>query len=96
MWVVNMNWQKVDASLAGALGNVEDPEAPEFDVFVHLASDPDPTESARLQRFGIGALASGRNVITAKLSARAIDELSDQPSVSSMSLSRRLKLLEKR
>jgi hypothetical protein len=91
-----MNWQKVDASLAGALGDVEDPEVPEFDVFVHLASDLDAAESARLQRFGIGGMPSGRKIITAKLSARAIDELSDQPSVSSMSLSRRLNLLEKR
>jgi hypothetical protein len=91
-----MDWKKVDASLAGALGDVEDPEVPEFDVFVHLANDPDSTESASLQRFGVRGVAPGRKIITAKLSARAIDELSDQPSVSSVSLSRRLKVLGKR
>jgi hypothetical protein len=89
-----MNWQKVDASLAGALGDVEDPDAPDLDVFVHLASNPGPTESAYLQQLGIVNIASGRQVFTAKLSARAIEQLSDRPSVQSMRLTRRLNVLE--
>lgn len=89
-----MNWQKVDASLAGALGDVEDPDSPDLDVFVHLAKNPDPTESAYLQRLGIGSIPSGRQVFTARLSARMIDKLSDYPSVQSMRLTRRLNLLK--
>jgi len=93
--VIGMNWQKVDASLASALADVQDPDAAEFDVFIHTANNPGPTESTYLQGLGAGNIASGRQIITAKLSARAISGLSDQSWVRSLRLSRRLKLLEK-
>jgi hypothetical protein len=88
-----MNWQKFDASLASALGDVGDPDVPQFSVFIQTKEAPGPSESDYLEELGVS---SGnkreRQVFVGTLSARAISRLSEQSWVRSVRLSRNLQL----
>ncbi len=88
-----MDYQKMDAALAAALDEVRDPEERALSVFIHTAHAPVDAEAAFLEDLGVGGVTGGRQVFTATLSARAVAELSDQPWLRYMKLSRRLRIL---
>jgi hypothetical protein len=89
-----MDYRKIDAALAAALDEVQDPEERALSVFIHTTHVPDTAEAELLQNLGIGGVTGGRQVFTATLSARAIGELSEQPWLRYMRLSARLRLLD--
>lgn len=88
-----MNYQKIDAALAAALDEVRDPDERALSVFIHTARAPVETEAALLEDLGVGVVTGEQRVFTATLSARAVAELSDQPWLRYMKLSRRLRIL---
>lgn len=88
-----MDHRKLDAALAAALEEPGDPAAPELAVFVHTDHPLGAEETGLMDRLGVSGATPGRNVFTATLSRRAIDELSEQPWVQSLRLSRKLRLL---
>ena len=88
-----MDYRKIDAALAAALDEVKDPERRALLVFIHTAHAPGDAEVAFLEDLGVGGVMGGRQVFTATLSARAIGELSDQPWLRYMKLSRRLRII---
>lgn len=89
----SMDYRKVDAGLAAALDEVRDPEERGLTVFIHTAHAPEPAEVALLERFAISGIRGGRTVFTAILSMRDVAELSDQPWIQSLKLSKTLHLL---
>jgi len=91
-----MDYQKIDAALAAALNQVPDPEARVLSVFIHTTHPPGGAEVTFLERLGVRVDPNGRQIFTATLSARAVAELSDQPWVRYLKLSRRLRLLNEK
>ncbi|GAB4533624.1 MAG: hypothetical protein Kow0063_15840 [Anaerolineae bacterium] len=89
-----MDYRKVDAALAAALDEVQDPEEPTLSVFIHTAYAPQDAEVAFLKDLGVRGVTGTRQVFTATLSPRAVAELSEQPWLRYMKLSRRLRLME--
>ena len=91
-----MNYQKLDAGLAMALSDTEalDKDVSTFDVFIRMTHAPAPDEVTYLERLGISCPAAEQQMLTATLSARAVDELSKQPWVHYLELSNELQLLE--
>lgn len=89
-----MDYRKIDAALAAALDEVQDPEKRALAVFIHTAHAPNSTEAEFLKGFGVTGITGQRQVFTATLSARAVAELSNQPWLRYMKLSRRLRLLD--
>ena len=90
-----MDYRKLDGALAAALEDVEDTEEPTLGVFIHTSRPPDAVEATFLKKLGITAT-SGRQVFTATLSTRSVAELSDQPWVSYLKFSRKLRLFDQR
>ena len=88
-----MDYQKVDAGLACALEEADDAEASSLTVFIHTAVAPDDEAIRVLKAFGVAAASDGR-IFTATLSPRAVAQLSEQPWVQSIKLSRTLRLLK--
>jgi len=88
-----MDYQKIDTALAAALDDVQDPEERALTVFIHTAHAPSTAEAAILKRLGVRGDTGARQVFTATLSPHAIAELSDQPWVRYLQLSRKLRLL---
>jgi len=91
-----MDYRKIDAALAAALDDVQDPEEHALAVFIHTEHAPGTAEAAFLERLGVSGSTSAQQVLTATLSARAVAELSDQPWVRYLKLSRKLCLLNER
>ncbi|MDZ8051244.1 MAG: hypothetical protein RMX68_018370 [Aulosira sp. ZfuVER01] len=91
-----MNYQKLDAALATALNEVQDPETPSLTVFIHTEPVIDSTATAVLENLGISGIAEGKDVFTANLSANAIAQLSEQPWVQYLKLSQKLHLVNTR
>jgi hypothetical protein len=88
-----MNYSKLDAALAKAVQEVQDPEERNLVVFINTRSAPDTAEAAFLERLGVSGVASGRQLLTATLSASAVAELSDRPWVRYLRLSQKLRLV---
>lgn len=91
-----MDERKIDAPLASALTDVSDPEERAFTVFIHTAQAPDTAQAAFLSGLGVNGVTGRLKVFTATLSARVVAELSQQPWVRSLKLSRKLRLLHER
>lgn len=90
-----MDYQKVDASLALALSDVQDQDARAFQVFIHVARPPGPKELVLLEDLGVTGITSGRSVYTATLSANQVTQLSRlMPWVRALKLSQKLRLLK--
>jgi len=87
-----MDYKKMDAALAAALEEIQDPEAPTLSVFIHTSYVPEDAEAAFLEDLGVRGVTGGRQVFTATLSPRAVAELSEQPWLRYMKLSRKLHL----
>lgn len=88
-----MDYQKVDAALAAAMAELQDAEEPALSVFIHTAYAPRGAEVAFLEDLGVSGVTGTRQVFTATLSPRAVAELSEQPWLRYMRLSRRLRLM---
>lgn len=89
-----MNYGKVDAALAGALGEIADLERPELTVFVHTTGAPTPDQADFLRQCGVPDAAMDRDVFTATVSAQAVRALTDAPWVRFVRLSRRLRTVD--
>jgi hypothetical protein len=90
-----MDYRKIDAALASALEDLKDPEERSIEVFIHTEGIPGAAEAEFLQRLGVSRDKSGRQMFTATLSAREAEELSEQPWLRYMRLSRKLRLLHR-
>lgn len=88
-----MDYRKIDASLVLAIDEVSNPEELALVVFIHTEHVLSDAEGRFLRRLGIGEVIAGRQAFTATLSARAVEELSEQPWVRCIKLSRKLKLV---
>jgi hypothetical protein len=84
--------RKLDAKLAAVLSDESERGQPAFEVFVHLDAKCGAEEIAKLAALGVRGVTRGRSVLTARLSRDAIAELSDQPWVSQLRLSQKLRL----
>lgn len=64
-----MDYRKVDAALAAAMEEVQNPEEPALAVFIHMAHAPRARgeEAELLRRLGVSGIAAGRQVFTATL-----------------------------
>ena len=83
-----MNYEKLDAELTAELEQAaEISKATELPVFIYLAHALGPAEIAFLKGLGVTGDFSDE-IITANVSPRAIDELSEQPWVRYLKLSR--------
>jgi hypothetical protein len=89
-----MDYRKIDAALAAALDEVRDPEERSLSVFIHTAQTPGQAEAAFLEGLGVSGISGERQVFTATLSPHAIAQLSEQPWLRYLRLSRRLRLLD--
>lgn len=89
-----MIYRKLDARLAMAVTATEilDKEESVFNVFIRTTHALGINEVTYLERLGVSCQSADRQVFTATLSAHAIDELSEQPWVSSLRLSQKLQL----
>ena len=88
-----MDYDKLDADLSAELDGVADSNAATLPVFIHTDQPPGPDEEALLKQLGVSGEIAGRDVLTANLSRAAIDELSRQPWVRYLKLSRKLRPL---
>jgi hypothetical protein len=87
------DYRKIDSALALALEDVVDEDAAGLEVFVHTVEAPGPRESDSLTRLGVQDVSGGRVVFSSTLSPAAIKELSRQPWVRYLRLSRKLRLV---
>lgn len=87
-----MDYRKIDAALAAALADIQSPDDPAFEVFVHADHPPGPEDLAFLQNLGVRAETGGM-IFTARLSAKAVDLLSNEHWVRQIRLTRRLRPL---
>jgi hypothetical protein len=91
-----MDFQKLDAALATALNDVQNPEEPSLEVFIHTEPILDSTATAVLENLGISGVISGRDIFTATLSLNAISQLSEEPWVKYLKRSQQLRLVNRR
>jgi hypothetical protein len=90
-----MDYSKLDADLSAELDQAPaDPNEQAFLVYVQTDRPLGPQEAAVLSRAGATGDFVGRDLFNVTLSARGIDELSNQPWVRSLKLSRRLRPLD--
>lgn len=82
-----MNYQKLDAALAMALNQVQDPLESSFVIFIHTQPILESAAKNFLINLGISKITESERVFTATLSAHAISELSDQSWVEYLKLS---------
>ncbi|QMS88517.1 hypothetical protein HUN01_13255 [Nostoc edaphicum CCNP1411] len=91
-----MNYQKLDAALATALNDVQDPEETSLGVFIHTEPILDSGAIAVLESLGVNDVTSGKDIFTATLSANAISQLSEESWVKYLKRSQQLHLLSMR
>jgi hypothetical protein len=87
------DYKKLDAALATALESAQDPEAPLFSVFIHTEPTFNKDKIAFLEKLGVKVGSGEQLIFTGTFSARIIGELSEQPWVRYLKLSRKLRLL---
>lgn len=89
-----MDYDKLDADLSAELdGAAADSNAATLPVFIHTEQPPGPEQESFLKQLGVSGEIAGRDVFTANLSRQAIAELSRQPWVRYLKLSRKLRPL---
>jgi hypothetical protein len=88
-----MNYQKINASLSAALSENPLNDEPVLIVFISTTAPPDDDQLAELKRLGVKEAGASEDMFTARISSRAVAELSDQPWVRLISLSQQLKPL---
>jgi hypothetical protein len=88
-----MNYKKLDAALAMAVNQVENPQLPSLVVFVRTNQPLDGNALAFLESLGIKGVTGTKEVFTATVSVSAISQLSGQSWVQFLQLSQKLRLL---
>lgn len=88
-----MNYQKIDASLSEALSGKPLTDEADLIVFIRTHIPPDTEQIEELKRLGVKDASAQRNLVSAKISSRAVSELSEKPWIESLTLSEQLKLL---
>jgi hypothetical protein len=88
-----MNYKKLDAALAMAVNQVENPQVPSFVVFIRTNLPLDNTALAFLESLGIKGVTQANEVFTATVSVSAISQLSEQSWVQFLQLSQKLRLV---
>ncbi len=91
-----MNYQKLDATLATALNDVQNVEEPSLAVFIHTEPILSPAATAVLESLGVNGVSSGKDIFTATLSPNAISQLSEQTWVKYLKRSQQLHLVNRR
>ena len=87
-----MDYQKLDAPLVSALSESPHGEENVWEVFIHLTHRPNPSQIAFLHRLGVTAN-SGNEIVSARVSKPVMDELTSQPWIRVLKLSRKLRPL---
>lgn len=88
-----MDNRKIDAALAIALASGMAPDQPVLEVFIQLERSPTEDEAAMLHRLGLLVPSRG-TILTGRVSAQAVAELSRQAWVRQIRLSQRLRPLD--
>jgi hypothetical protein len=88
-----VDYQKVDAALAAAVQEATDPDDRSLSVFIHADRALSEEQRALMERLGVSGGQAGSRVVTATLSARAVEELTEQSWVQYMRLSQRMRPL---
>lgn len=91
-----MNYQKLDAALATALNDVQNPQQPSLTVFIHTEPILDSAAIAVLESLGVNGITSGQDIFTATLSPNAISQLSEQSWVKHLKQSQQLRLVNQK
>jgi hypothetical protein len=91
-----VDYQKVDAALAAAVEEAPDPNERSLAVFIHADRALGVEERSVMERLGVSGGQAGARVVTATLSARAVEELTEQSWVRYVRLSQRMRPLEPR
>lgn len=91
-----MNYQKLDAALATALNDVQNPEEASLAVFIHTEPILGSAATAVLESLGVNGLRTGKDIFTATLSPNAISQLSEQPWVKYLKRSQQLGLVNRK
>jgi hypothetical protein len=86
-----MDYQKVDAGLASVLAEVADSEARDLTVFIHTAGTPTQDQVTLVRQYGIDDASAHRQIFTATLSARVVQELTQQPWIHYIRLASKLR-----
>ncbi len=90
-----MNYKKLDAALAMALNQVQDPDQRSLVVFIHTQPVADNSNAtAILENLGISGITAKKDVFSATLSINEIAKLSEQPWVQYLKLSQKLRLVD--
>lgn len=89
-----MDYDKIDASLAVALDEVDNREERMLSVFIQTTQGVDPAATDFLKEIGVKGATEGKKIFTAKLSPRAVDELTKQPWVRYVKLSQKMRMME--
>jgi hypothetical protein len=89
-----VDYEKLDADLHAELSGVAaDSNAAPLPIFIKTDHPPDADQQSFLKQLGVTGEVSGRDLFTATLSHEAIAELSCQPWVRYLKLSRTLRPL---
>ncbi|MEA5627070.1 hypothetical protein [Nostoc sp. UHCC 0251] len=91
-----MNYQKLDAALATALNDVQNPEEPSLAVFIYTEPILGSAATAVLESLGVSGVSSGKDIFTATFSPNAISQLSEQPWVKYLKRSQQLGLVNRK
>jgi hypothetical protein len=89
-----MNYQKLDAALAMAVDEVENPQEATLVVFIHTEKSLNTQAVTFLNSLGIKGVMDDTDIYTATVSASTVSELSQQPWVKSIKLSQKLRLMK--
>ncbi|RZI40746.1 hypothetical protein EGT07_22645 [Herbaspirillum sp. HC18] len=87
-----MDYKKLDAALAAALTGVQGTDEKLLEVFVYVSDSLGEDEKDILAKLGVNTGGAG-TILTARLSAREIEDLSCRTSIKYMKLSQRLRPL---
>ncbi|MDJ0557464.1 MAG: hypothetical protein QNJ68_24050 [Microcoleaceae cyanobacterium MO_207.B10] len=86
-----MDYRKLDPALMNALSKVKESQKQALEVFVRTMEIPSEIEASFLQQLGVRGVNHHRCTFTARLSAQAVTELSNQPWVHNLKLARKFR-----
>jgi len=88
----NMNYRKVDVTLAAAVDEIENAEELLLAVCIYTAKTRDETATIFLNGIGVRVYSTNQEIFTATVSPHTVKELSQQPWVRYVKLSQKLNL----
>jgi hypothetical protein len=89
-----MNYKKLDAALAMAVNQVENPQVPSLVVFIRVNQPLDDSALTFLEGLGIKGITQGKEILTATVSVSDISQLSEQSWVLFLQLSQKLRFVK--